>query len=571
MADTYLKVLGKVLVADGSGNAITSTTVGPKQALDVNVTSGDIIIDNPTIIVDITAFGGTPDSVLIVGSEDGTALGTRHVARVDTNGQLETLNMNGAGVGAVNVQDGGNSLTVDAIDLDIRNLVFATDKVDASGSALGANSGIDIGDVTVNNAAGGSAVNVQDGGNSLTVDAVDLDIRNLVFATDKVDISGSILGANSGVDIGDVTVNNAAGASAVNIQDGGNSITVDGTLAVTQSTSPWVISGTVTANAGTNLNTSLLALESGGNLAAAAASLSVMDDWDESDRAKVNIIAGQVGVQAGAGAVSANTQRVVVVTDQTVIPVNDNGGSITVDGTVAATQSGTWSHQVVDGSGNIWGPRTGSGGVNWMPVINLEAATSGSSAASRTLQVGGSDGTNLRTLSTDTSGILNVNIAHKITYAAAATFTVAASPTDIFTLTGSATKTIRVVRLTINGTNTGNTNIVTAVTKRSTANSGGTSTTPAAVPLDSNSAAGTAVARAYTANPTLGTAVGDIRIDSAFFPTLASSNAGTDVIYEFWDAAPILRGTAEVLAINLKGTAITGTTVVAIDVTWTEE
>jgi len=38
--------------------------------------------------------------------------------------------------------------------------------------------------------------------------------------------------ANSGVDIGDVTVNNAAGASAVNIQDGGNSITVDGMVAV---------------------------------------------------------------------------------------------------------------------------------------------------------------------------------------------------------------------------------------------------------------------------------------------------------------------------------------------------
>lgn len=33
-----------------------------------------------------------------------------------------------------------------------------------------------------------------------------------------------------GVDIGDVTVNNAAGAAAVNIQDGGNSITVDGPL-----------------------------------------------------------------------------------------------------------------------------------------------------------------------------------------------------------------------------------------------------------------------------------------------------------------------------------------------------
>lgn len=35
------------------------------------------------------------------------------------------------------------------------------------------------------------------------------------------------LAANSGVDIGDVTINNASGASAVNIQDGGNSLTVD--------------------------------------------------------------------------------------------------------------------------------------------------------------------------------------------------------------------------------------------------------------------------------------------------------------------------------------------------------
>jgi hypothetical protein len=34
----------------------------------------------------------------------------------------------------------------------------------------------------------------------------------------------------SGTDIGDVTVNNASGGSAVNIQDGGNTITVDGAV-----------------------------------------------------------------------------------------------------------------------------------------------------------------------------------------------------------------------------------------------------------------------------------------------------------------------------------------------------
>lgn len=86
----------------------------------------------------------------------------------------------------------------------------------------------------------------------------------------------------------------------VSVDDNGGSLTVD---------------GSVTANAGTNLNTSALALESGGNLAGAAASLAVLDDWDESDRAKVNPIAGQAGVAGGSGVVGATTQRVVLATD----------------------------------------------------------------------------------------------------------------------------------------------------------------------------------------------------------------------------------------------------------------
>lgn len=45
--------------------------------------------------------------------------------------------------------------------------------------------------VTVLNGPGASAVNIQDGGNSITVDANNLDIRNLDFASDSVDISNS--------------------------------------------------------------------------------------------------------------------------------------------------------------------------------------------------------------------------------------------------------------------------------------------------------------------------------------------------------------------------------------------
>lgn len=48
---------------------------------------------------------------------------------------------------------------------------------------------------------------------------------------------------------------------------------------------------------------------------AALTALQIMDDWDESDRAKVNIIAGQVGVAAGAGAVGATVPRVTLASD----------------------------------------------------------------------------------------------------------------------------------------------------------------------------------------------------------------------------------------------------------------
>lgn len=43
--------------------------------------------------------------------------------------------------------------------------------------------------------------------------------------------------------------------------------------------------------------------------------LQVIDDWDESDRAKVNIIAGQAGIAAGAGAVGVTVPRVTLASD----------------------------------------------------------------------------------------------------------------------------------------------------------------------------------------------------------------------------------------------------------------
>lgn len=73
------------------------------------------------------------------------------------------------------------------------------------------------------------------------------------------------------VDSGSITVSNASGASAVNIQDGGNSLTVDGTISATQS-GTWNINnvtGTISLPAGastaanqTAANTSLASIDS---------------------------------------------------------------------------------------------------------------------------------------------------------------------------------------------------------------------------------------------------------------------------------------------------------------------
>lgn len=46
---------------------------------------------------------------------------------------------------------------------------------------------------TIQNAAGAAAVNIQDGGNSITVDALNLDIRDLSFVSDSVNVSGSFV------------------------------------------------------------------------------------------------------------------------------------------------------------------------------------------------------------------------------------------------------------------------------------------------------------------------------------------------------------------------------------------
>jgi hypothetical protein len=181
--------------------------VNADGSLNVTVTGG---ASNTQFAEDTAHVSGDIGTEMLAVRRDTAASG------VSADGDYATLNVDSTGRLWCNVS---NTVTVSATDLDIRDLVFATDKVDVSGSTLGANSGVDIGDVTINNAVGASAVNIQDGGNSITVDgsvsitgsvtvtATDLDIRDLAFATDKVDVSGSSVTVSAtDLDIRDLTL-----------------------------------------------------------------------------------------------------------------------------------------------------------------------------------------------------------------------------------------------------------------------------------------------------------------------------------------------------------------------------
>lgn len=163
----------------------------------------------------------------------------------------------------------------------------------------------------------------------------------------------SALQTQPGVDIGDVTINNAAGASAVNIQDGGNSITVDGTVGVSGTVDTELPAAAALGDATANPTTPLVG---------AANELFNGTTWDRMRGDITNgldvdvtrlpsLVAGSANIgdvdvltvpaplSTTGGGTEATALRVTLANDSTgLVSVDDNGGSLTVDGTVTANQ-----------------------------------------------------------------------------------------------------------------------------------------------------------------------------------------------------------------------------------------
>jgi len=314
----------------------------------------------------------------------------------------------------------------------------------------------------------------------------------------------------------------------------------------------------VTSNAGTNLNTSALALQSGIN-----------PNLDRS----------------GSGSISSTGGSVVVTT---------NGLS-----TVTFQVSGTWVGLLIL-AGSV------DGGVTYPSAINFNLQAGGDQTffsvnGVYSALVAAFDHVQIVTFGSWTSGTANItwnggvgigktnlsvsapslfplnttNVGGtKLSYSACVqNAAIVATPTDIFTLTGSASRTIRIVRFLLSGTQTTTLMRDFFLVKRSAANTGGTSSAVTAVPNDSNNGAATATALSYTANPTLGTTVGTVRLYKYEIPTTTGANSQSPLEVKFGDTpeqAIVLRGTSQVLALNLNSITPTGASL-NMCLEWTEE
>lgn len=320
-----------VNIHDSAGNNLTSTNNGGKLSLDVNVS-------NTTPIPVIGTITTSPD--VNIHDSAGNSL-------TSTTGFLDTFVQNFPSTFGVTqsttpwIVDGSGfvqpvSGTVTALQGTSPWVVSGTITTspdvnihDSAGLSLGSTAG------ALNTFITNATLAVTQSGVWSVGRTWDLN-----FATDQVDITGSSVTALQGTSpwvISGTVAATQSGAwttgrtwdlsfAADQVDATGSSVSVSNfpaTQSVTQGTSPWVVSGTVTANQGTSPWVVSGTVVSG-------------DDHNYGVVGATTLrTAAQIGNATGAanfnaGTTSAQTLRVVLPTDQTSIPV---------------TQSGTWTVQ----------------------------------------------------------------------------------------------------------------------------------------------------------------------------------------------------------------------------------
>lgn len=153
-----------------------------------------------------------------------------------------------------------------------------------------------------------------------------------------------------------------------------------------------------------------------------------------------------------------------------------------------------------------------------------------------------------------------------------------ATPTDMLTISGASGKIVRVYNILLRVHTTAAALATVKWIKRSTANSGGTSSTPTITPFDSNDPAASAVVRLYSVIPAgLGTTA--ISVDNHVVTTTPTAvpsifqSAGMFGIHtnDSYPKPVILRSSSESLCANYGGAALPAGFTAWWEVIWTEE
>jgi hypothetical protein len=181
-------ISGTISLPTGAATETTLSTLNGKIPSNLTVSSTRLLVDGSGVTQPISGtIAATQSGVWSVGLDAGTnAIGSiTNTSFAATQATAANLNATVVGTGT-----------------------FAVQAAQSGTWILGANSGVDIGDVTINNAAGASAVNIQDGGNTITVDGTvaatqsgTWNIGTLTSITNTVTVSGTVTASNTAGDV----------------------------------------------------------------------------------------------------------------------------------------------------------------------------------------------------------------------------------------------------------------------------------------------------------------------------------------------------------------------------------
>lgn len=615
----------------------TQPTVTTGQAVENQATArGGLIVSTGVDTFNVTVNAALPAGTNVIGhviTDSGSTTVVTGTVAVTQSGTWSTRTQDGAGTAITST---GGALDINLKTSSITLPVSLTSTTVTGTVAVTQSTSPWI-------VAGAAASGAAKSGNPVQMGGVFNTTQPTVTTGQAVEAQSTARGAqivSTGVDTFNVTVNTPlpAGTNVIGhvITDSGSTTVVTGTVAVTQSTSPWVVSLTSTTITGTVAVTQSTTpwTVQGDSASGAAKAGNPVQIGGVFNTTQPTVTTGQTvesqatargamivatGVDAFAvnATLSAETTKVIGTVNQGTSPWVVSLTSTTITGTVAVTQStspwvtnmtqwastalgvptnfGTTPGAVVAGSVNssvfigTTVATAAAAGIQKVGISGATAATLDSTVAAGTapangIAVIGQYNTTIPTptaaqtvaIQLDSTASLYVNAeGRKTTYrVGVVAFTPIASATaPAISVTGSGTKTVRILRMRITvSAATGGAADVSL--RRFSALSGGTANTQAAnvAKMDTNNAAQTAVVNQWSVAASTATSAGILNAERYEIVTAAVSVLPGAVEWDFGDKngqGLVLRGTSDFVGILLS--SIATTPVADCWVEWTEE